>query len=176
MYKLQVIIPSEEDIYLRKKCTYNKDGLLIINISYTLGILIWTILVCSLNLYKFDIICTLLIFLPYIIFILGMINANKITKDTEKKFFSYNYLSAGLLIFIPFLTWLGASGKKKNARFIILIVLAVIFTMLSMIDFFVEPRFLPITKHIKSIFQTLSMVLLIYAIYLYYVSSFVIKK
>lgn len=167
-----MIIPCGEDICPRRVYTYDKDGLLIINVSYTIGILIWSIVVCCLGLYRFDIICTLLIFLPYIIFILGIANANKVTKETEKMFFTYNYLSTGLLIFIPFLTWLGASGKKKNARFIILIVLAMIFTMLSMIDFFVDVKYLPITKHIKSIFQTLSMTLLIYAIYLYYISRF----
>lgn len=168
----KIFIPCERSICKTRRHRLSKDKILIISISYILGMLIWTILVCLLGLYNHDVICTCLIFIPYIVFILGMMNADKVTEETEREFFAYNYLSVGLLIFLPLLTWLGNNNRSKNTMFITLVILALIFTMLSMVDIFVRPEYLTTMRHIKSVFQTLSMILLIYAIYLYYISNY----
>lgn len=173
MYRKNLtFIPSERCIYLKKRTRTSDDKMLIIRVFYILGIIIWTILICLLGLYNHDIICTCLLFVPYIVFIAGVFNSDKVTEETEGDFFSYNYLSVGLLIFLPLLTWLNSNNKNNDTIFITLVILALIFTMLSMIDIFISPEYLTVAKHIKSIFQTLSMILLIYAIYMYYISNY----
>jgi hypothetical protein len=48
-------------------------------------------------------------------------------------------------------------------------ILAIMLSMISLIDVWVEPKWLSIVKHIKSILQTASLALLIYALYMFYV-------
>lgn len=165
-------IPTEEDVYNKKNTRNSKDKILIIKLVYIFGMILWTITISMLGLYNHDVICMSLIFVPYIIFLVSMLNVRFITKAEEVNYFSYDYLSVGLLIFLPLMSWMNLNNKSSHPMFITIVIVALAFTMAAMIDIFIKPEYLSVMKHIRSILQTCAMILLIYAVYLYYVSNY----
>ena len=170
-----IYIPKRTKLYCNKNNNrISNDKIMIIEICYLIGCAFWTILVIIFKLYAQDVICSVIIFIPYILFFAGYKNCRYITIEDEDNYFVYNYLSVGLLIFLPLLSWMNSKDKKKvnNNMFMSLVIVALILTMLIMVDMWIKPEYLSVMKHIKSILNTISMVLLIYAIYLYYITNY----
>ena len=122
---MALTIPDEIFIYNKKNHRLGPDKILMIKMAYIIGLIVWTITVCMLGLYSHDVICTALMFIPYIIFIVSMFNAPYITKSTEKYFFSYDYLSVGLLIFLPLMSWMNINNKSSHPMFITIVIVVV---------------------------------------------------
>jgi hypothetical protein len=140
--------------------------------GYIIGVILWIAIVVWFCLYaKADFIVWCILLLPVIIFIVGAYNSNKITYDVEDSVFQSDYLSLGLLIVIPLLTWITKDFPGDRNRMISILVLAVILSMLSMIDMWVTRKWISVVKHNKSILQTMSLVLIIYALYSYYLEK-----
>ena len=168
-------LPKRTKLYSNKNNNrLSADKIITIQITYIFGSLFWTFVVILFKLYAQDVICTILMFVPYLIFYQGFTNCKYITVEDENNYFVYNYLSVGLLIFLPLLTWLNSKDKKKDisGTFMALVIAALILTMLVMVDLWVKPENLSVVKHVKSILNTIAMLLLIYAIYLYYITNY----
>ena len=142
-----------------------------IRILYILAIIVWIIIILALSLHhNNDVVCWLILAIPIVIFAFGAINAYHITADLEDSFMSSS-LSLGLLIVIPLMTFINRDYKGDRQRFIAILVFAIIVSMASMIDIYVTPAWLPLTKHFRSIMQTYSIVLIVYALYSYYLEQ-----
>lgn len=142
-----------------------------IRILYIVAIIGWILIILALSLlHGNDVICWLILLVPIVLFGAGAINAYELTADIEDSFV-FSSLSLGLLIVIPLMTFINRDYKGDRQRFIAILVLAIILSMASMVDLYVAPRWLPLTKHFKSIMQTYSIVLIIYALYSYYLEQ-----
>src|SRR4029078_5123731 len=121
---MRLFIPSGRVLKCNNNIRQNYNKAMLITIAYIAGMVVWTILIAFLTLFNHDIVCTILLFIPYIIFFFGIIDSKYITVDMEDKFFSSNFLSVGLLVFLPLLTRMESTNKANNSLFITLCVLA----------------------------------------------------
>lgn len=140
---------------------------------YIVFIVIWIALVVFLQCYLCnDSVLWGIIVLPIIFFLIGWYNANDITAEVEDNVFQSDYLALGLIIVFPLLTWVNRDYKGKDRRrFTAILVAAIILSLFSLIDLWVPKVWLPTIKHCKSCLQTMSIVLIIYALYQYYIEK-----
>ena len=82
--------------------------------------------------------------------------------------FQSNYFAFGLLIVVPLLTWLSKDYVGNRQKFINILIAALILAMLGLLDVWVTKKWLSTVKHTKSVLQTMSLILIIYALYIYY--------
>ena len=147
---------------------YGRKKTAITQSVYIAASLVWIFILYYLCLYQTDLIGLLILFIPILAFAIAYANAGALTIEVEEDMFKANFLSLGLLILLPLLTWIGKDFEGDKSKFVCVIILALIFTMLSLIDIWVRRRWFSIVKHIKSVFQTLALTLIIYSLYSYY--------
>lgn len=142
-------------------------------IIYVVGIILWIILILALDLFttgKLTLISFFIILIPIAIFAFGIYNSKSITVEVEDELFVADYLPFGLIIVIPLLTWISKDYKGDKRQFINITIVAIILSMLSILDVWVAPKNLFAIKHIKSVLQTMSIALIVFAVYSYYSS------
>ena len=136
---------------------------------YTIAIVAWITLVVTLHLYTdVDVISGILLVAPVALFIFSMANAEYITVELENKLFQVNTLTLSLLVIIPLLSWMCKDYNGDKSRFINVIVAGILLALISLVDVWVRPSWLTLFRHIRSIFQTLGLFLIILAFYNYY--------
>ena len=147
---------------------YGRTKSIVIQTIYLIAAILWLLLVFYLNLYQVCGYGVLILIIPLVVFGIAYTNSNRLTIETEEDMFKANFLSLGLLIMIPLLSWLSKEYQGERDKFVCVIIIALIMTMLSLIDVWVRKRWISAVKHIKSIFQTLALTLVIYALYIFY--------
>lgn len=135
--------------------------------TYISAIVLWIILIIFFCFYKTTYFGYMILALPVVIYIIGFLNASG-TVESDDAIYACNYLSIGLLVVLPLLTWLDKKENAHKTAILEAMIIAIILLMLSLIDVWVKPQWLSVVKHIKSIFQTASLTLLIYALYMFY--------
>jgi len=154
------------------KCMYYSDDIVEqIQFVYILALVVWLLIICVFKLYLSDLIGWIIIAIPPIIFITGYCNSYYLCEDVEKENFQSNYFAIGLLLILPLLTWVNTDYKGDREKFTRILVLAIIIVMLSLLDVWVRKEYLSVSKHVKSALQTISLVLLIFAFYTYYIEN-----
>ena len=151
----------------RHKC-YGRRKTLYVQLIYLYAVVFWLFLVFYLQAYRVDQIGGLILFIPIFTFGIGFLNASALTVEVEEDMFKANFLSIGLLIVLPLLTWMNRDYTGDRKKFIAILIGAIIFTMLSLVDIWVRKKWVTLVKHLKSVFQTFSLTLLILGLYLYY--------
>lgn len=152
----------------KKTKIYSKGRTRGVRIVYALAILLWLFCIWALELYDTTWLGYLILALPILLFVIGMINACSLTVEVEETIFSFSYLSISLLIVFPLLAWIAKDYVQDKEKLIQIMIIAVVFALLSLFDIWVRPKWLTVVRHLKSIFQTLALTLLIFALYAYY--------
>lgn len=142
----------------------------IIKIIYLIGIVLWTILIWYMKFYKTGKLGYIILIIPLFVYLFGFINSNKITVEVEDSLFSANYLSVGLLIVVPLLSWVDSKEKENKNKVMVIesMLIAIVLSLLSLVDIWVSPKWLSTVKHIKSILQTAAVTLLVFSLYMFY--------
>lgn len=149
---------------------YDPDKAMAIRCLYILGILMWIGIIALFGLATRDPITWVILAIPILVYVSGYIGASYVTAAVEVEVFRANYLSIGLLIALPLLTWINKEFTGDRRQFSSILIAALILTMFSMMDLWVKYNWLSVMKHGKSILQTASLTLLVYALYSYYVA------
>lgn len=134
---------------------------------YLFAILVWGIILAYLQ-PSVKLAGWILLAIPLVVFVLGILTIDSLSPAVEADMFQYNILSTGLLIILPLLTFITRDFKGDHHLMIEIVLLAITFSLLSMIDVWIPEKYLSLTKHIRSIFQTFSLTLILIALYLYY--------
>ena len=150
----------------RKINTYKYDNVRKIHIIYIIADIVLIIISFFIFLWNVDNIGLLIIAFPLVIFAINFFNATVITKEVEEGMFLGNFISFGFLIAIIIINW---SKIEDKGKYFTILFISLIFIMLSLVDIWVGPENVPVTKHLRSIFQTSALALLVYALYIYYV-------
>ena len=153
----------------RYKC-YGKKKTFIIQATYIISALVWIFMIGFLSLYRTDQIGALIVLIPLFTFGISYMNASYLTVEVEEDMFKANFLSIGLLLVLPLLTWMNRDYTGDRKQFYAVLIGALIFTLLSLTDVWVRKRWVSLVKHVKSVFQVFSLTLLIFALYLYYIN------
>lgn len=135
---------------------------------YIVGTLIWLVIIFLLRLYPPNWFGWLLLLFPIIIFYIGFSNAEELTIEMEEEMFKVNHLALGLIIVLSLFTWISRDYSGDQRSFVALLLFAIIFSLLSIVDVWVSRKWFSLIKHFKSVLQTLAIFMLIYALYLYY--------
>lgn len=137
---------------------------------YVIVILIWLVVLFYLPIN--DLVELFILCIPFLVFILAYLTCPYIPRDVEEMLFDVNYISIAILVMVPLLTWLnkGYEGKNRH-RFITTIIAAVMLALISLIDIWATRRWITLIKHFKSICETLAVILIIYALYTFYIEA-----
>lgn len=131
---------------------------------YLIAIVIWLTIIFYFNFVEADFFIILILLIPLVVYVLSLYNLSTITVETEEKLFVFSYLSAGMIIVVPLITW--THDKFDNQHKVMeAMALAVILAVLSLIDIWVPLKYVSLAKHIRSIFQTAALTLIIYVLY-----------
>lgn len=156
--------------------TYGRRKTIWVQIIYLLSILVWGGLIWGLRMYQTDFIGWIIILVPFAIFFICYYNACNHTREMEADVLQTNSLSVGLVVVLPLMMWINSSYNghpEKKRDFMALITVALIIALLSLVDIWVKPKWFTPIKHIKSIFQTYSIFLFVFALYFFYLASLV---
>lgn len=157
------------------KTPYSSHITTYVRMVYIIAALIWIGIIIVFELYTGDLIEWLILFIPFTIYGFGFCNASCLCKEVEDNLFRANYLTIGLIVILPLISWVSREYSERGAaeakRFKSLLVLAVILILMSMLDVWVSRNWLSVQKHAKSAIQTMAVGLLIFAFYNYYLLS-----
>ncbi len=152
---------------------YSQSTVLYIRISYIIILIVWFVLVIILPLGRYGIIGTFILLIPPIIILIGYSFIEDMTLEFEESIFKTNLMSIGLLIIVPLLSWASSNYEGSLRDFIVIILVSILISMFSMIEAWTNRQWTSVFKHARSGLQTISLTLLIYAIYLYLRSEYI---
>nr|QBK91146.1 MAG: hypothetical protein LCPAC202_01200 [Pithovirus LCPAC202] len=149
----------------KKKQTYPPTCVRKVQLVYIIAAIVWIIIVFVLCFWEIDIIGIVILAFPLVIFGVNFANTTVLTHDIESEMFTGNFISFGFLIAIILINWSKIGDKSK---YFTILFISLILIMLSLVDVWVDSENLSVAKHIRSIFQTTALSLLVYALYVYY--------
>lgn len=162
---IRILYPEEE----LNEQAYDRNTIFYIQCLYIILSVLWIALFWWLKLYDYsDIVIWALLFLPLLVFALSFANISRITDGVEKEVLGSNYLSFGFLIVVILINWNTPLETKNKTEFFSLIVFAFGLIMISMIDVWVTKSHMSWWKHLRTSLQTMALVLLVLALYIYY--------
>jgi len=150
--------------------TYGVNKTRRIQITYLIAVIIWVLICVLFGLHQTDFFGIIILTIPIGIFFINFINAPYLTVNTETTLHCINYISIGLIIIVPLITLTRNSSSYRGNRdkVIMVVVLAMIFAILSVLNVWVRPKWVSIVRHIHSVFRTYTLTLLLYAVYIFY--------
>lgn len=134
---------------------------------YLSAIILWGILLAYLS-PNVDLWGWIILLIPILVFLISMFSLDGVSTIVEENVFQINTLSVGLLIILPLLAFITKDFKGDQILMVQVVLLAITFSLLSMIDVWVSEKWITLTRHVRSIFQTVSLTLILFALYLYY--------
>jgi len=148
-----------------RKDYYCEDTIKRIKILYLVAVIIWFVIIFWLDLYDVGVLGWFFILLPVFVFGVNFSFLESCTKDTENDLFAGNFLSFAFLVTAIIISWTKTPTRPYYYK---VLLVALFFIMLSLVDFWVPKKHMPISKHLRMIFQTSALSLLALAIYKYY--------
>ena len=155
--------------YLRQ--TSRDESVKNVRILYVIGIILWVLLIFAMKLYLTTLLGFIILLIPIVCFIIGFNNAEVVTDEVEDNIFRTNYTGVGFLILIPLLAWMSKGFSGNRRWYMTILMVAIILILLSLLDIWIKEDWIHVVKHATSILQTMSLVLVIYAIHAYYLTS-----
>lgn len=164
-----MFFPWEEHI-IRKwqimACCYTEFQQRWLALLYVVALLIWLIIIIHFCLYSEP--AWWILLLPFVIFALGLANISEITEEVEDAMFTSGSLSVGLILALPLFAWLSDKYDGDRRRFMVVLVLALSFSLLTMIDIWIPQCWVCFYRHLRSALQVMGITLLIFALVNYY--------
>lgn len=150
------------------KINKSEENLKIIRRTYVIGILIWIFIIYILNIYPKNLFEILILSIPFIIFLIDFTFAEDLIEENIDDTTTSNFLSLGILFIIPFLSWIKQDKDVENIKqFIHIALVSIILSLFSLIDLWIPRKSTVFLRFLRSIFSTMSIVLILYAIVLY---------
>lgn len=147
---------------------YGRKKTLVIQIVYLIGALFWIGLLVLFKLSFTDFWGYLILSIPLFVFGLSFYFVRNLTVEVEENVLSSNYLSIGLLIVLPLLTGVSQKRHVSSRLLVRILLIAIVLALISLLDFWVSPKWISLPRHVKSILSTMSLTLLVFALYVYY--------
>ncbi len=163
--KTYAYVPLHYVARAKKNNTYCYQDVCQIQVTYIIAAIIWSVMIFVLGFYKTTILGYIILAIPLIVFGINYANLSSVTKELESEMLKGNFLSFAFLVAIIIINWTKIEDKGKYFR---IMFIALILLMLSLIDIWVSPDKMSLMRHIRTIFHTTSITLIVFALYLYY--------
>ena len=149
----------------KRTTTYSAKCARDIQIAYLIAVIVWIVIIIVCHFHETDALGYVILAIPIIVYGVNFINACEVTKEVEDDMLKGNFLSFAFLVAIILINW---SKIENKAKYFKILFIALILLMLSLVDVWVKPHQMPLMRHVRSIFHTASLALLVYALYSYY--------
>lgn len=146
---------------------YHRRKRTVIYLVYTFAFFIWLVLVWWLNMFTSGPVGFLIALVPFALFTISALSVPYLTMEVEDQMFKANFLSLGLVVVIPLFGLMSSNYKGDKKQFLYILLMAIVFAMLSLVDVWLSPNYMSAPKHIKSCLQIYAIFMLVFAIWLY---------
>ncbi len=153
--------------YLAKndKQKYKDNKITTIRVVYLISVVLWLVILYVFRFFETDLIGIVILIFPIIIFSISFSFIEFNTVDVESEMLGGNVLSFVFLVVTIMIKW---SEIKQKRKILLAIIVSIVLLMGSLVDVWVNKENIIIIKHIRSIFNTTALSLLIYALYTHY--------
>lgn len=148
---------------------YDEEIIRIIRVIYIVFCVVWILIFFWLKSHFEGYFIWIFMLIPLIVFLCNFMCIDGIDSNMERLMCRGNYLAICLLIVDIILNWNKSLEQDSMILYFRILFVAFIFIILSFFDVWVTIREISIVKHIKSIFQTMAITLLCFALYVYYI-------
>ena len=163
---------SNESCDGKTKASYQKGQCGHLQLIYIVAVVVWFVIIYVLKLYVHaDYIQKCILAIPVLLFLVALISLQYITIDVESAILKTNFFTLSLFVALPLINLVKEDKLADRNEFVKLAVIAMIFSMLTLIDIWVQRKYLCLQQHVRSILQIFSIVLLIFAFYRYLVAT-----
>ena len=160
---------KELEIDKNAQTHYSKKLVSTIQIIYIVAVVIWILLIYALGVFAFPLGWTQIILaVPVVIYAIGFLQVCNCNKEVEADMFSGDFVAIGLLFITLFVHWTNKINSEDSRHTVYVILAAFTLIMFSIIDVWISKKSISILKHIRSIFQTGGIILLIYVLYFHF--------
>jgi len=131
-------------------------------IAYIVALVLWTAIIFYFRIGFHNPIAIAIIIIPYIIFLSAIyfIPTDDVFCDLREN----SFFAIGLVAVLPLITWYSQYYNEDKQRFITISITAVFVSMLALFEFCLPRKYICLLEHVRSILQTIGIVLLIYVI------------
>lgn len=167
---LSIFSDTEGDSSDPKREKYTKDVSEVLIIMYFCMIVIWLLFAMILGVKPNDIVTVILLMLPVFIFSIAIYNAYNFDKGQHISKAAINLFTVALLSTSIIVNWKRTTGNpvEKN-KFYKMLIAGFILAMVSAVDFWMDRDDEVYVIHFKSAAQTMSLTIIMIALYWYYV-------
>lgn len=148
------------------------DTVFILQMFYIFISLFWILLISYFRLWEEKL--SFILFLPLAAFFLTFLYIEHVSVYVEENMLQSNYLSLGLILALPMLSWMLKEYPGNKRHFITIIILALVLSLLTFVDVWVPENRISVYRHFRSSLQVMSVSLFIYALCTFYFYSYVI--
>nr|QBK89599.1 MAG: hypothetical protein LCPAC001_01090 [Pithovirus LCPAC001] len=142
--------------------TYSDDKKNKIRVIYLIAVIVWLIIIFIFEFYKTTVVGYFILFIPIFLFAISFFFVENGTVEFESEVLGGNYIAFLFLIISVIIRW---SKIKQKRKIILALMVSIFLIMFSLIDVWVGKSNLILLKHIRTIFNTAALALLIYALY-----------
>lgn len=138
-------------------------------ITYIVLIILWIFITVLFLLY--DSIISLVLIIPFLIFIYSIINSNKFPKFTQKELLAGSFITIVIIIAIPFISFLAPkiNNPIKQSKIDKLMIFTVIIALFSLIPLMTHPDDVCIWRHCRIGLEIMAIILFIYILLSYFI-------
>lgn len=146
---------------------YHRAKRTIIHVIYVVFFILWICIALWLGLYVSGIVGAFIALVPLVLFTISTVSIPYLTMGVEEQLFKANFLSLGLVVVIPLFGLMSKNYKGDQRQFLYVLLMAIVFAIVSLMDIWLSPNYMSVVKHIKSSLQIFAIVLLVFGIWLY---------
>jgi len=147
------------------------DTVFILQMFYIFISLFWVLLISYFRLWDEKL--SFILFLPLAAFFITFLYVEHVSVYVEESMLQSNYLSLGLILALPMLSWMLKEYNGNKKHFITVIILALVLSLLTFVDIWVPENRISVYRHFRSSLQVMSVCLFIYALCAFYFYSYV---
>lgn len=147
------------------------DTVFLLQMFYIFISLFWLLLISYFKLWDEKL--SFVLFLPLVAFFLTFLCIENLSVYVEESMMQSNYLSLGLILALPMLSWMLKEYNGNKKTFFTIIILALVLSLLTFVDIWVPENRVTLYRHFRSSLQVMSVSLFIYALCTFYFYSYV---
>lgn len=141
-----------------------------IQMTYLVLTAIWTVMLVILGSRTSHPYGLIILLFPYLVFALAYFNIHGSSPEVEERYFAGQVFTVAIFITLPLLVR-ATDINHGREKYMLPMIMALLFTILSIIDFWVPAWWLSIQQHVQKGLQTMGLTLVVYSLYTFYVET-----
>ena len=112
----------------------------------------------------------IILLFPYLVFATAFLNIYESSPEVEERFFAGQVFTVAIFITLPLLVR-ATDVDHGREKYMLPMIMALLFTILSIIDFWVPAAWLSVQQHVQKGLQTMGLTLVVYSLYTFYIET-----